>query len=238
MHVDVAFTPAEAAAAPTAIVVDVLRATSTIVQALASGYERVFSCAEIEDALALRASVGEGVLGGERGGVRIAGFDLGNSPREFVRPRAETAILTTTNGTGAIIVAAGRCERVLIGSLLNLDAVAAAARELGEDVAILCAGVEGAFAIDDAYCAGRIVERLGGDARDAAHAASRIARSFANAEEGLGAGRSAANLRAVGLDDDVAWCARESVCDVVPRFVGMRGAGAEVGLEGEGLTAR
>ena len=234
MRIHVAFTPAEEAAAPTGVVVDVLRATSTIAQALASGYRRVLCCAEVEEARALREAVGEGVLGGERHAVRISGFDLGNSPREFVDARAETAILTTTNGTRAIIAAAGRCERVLVASLLNLAAVASAVREHGEDVAIFCSGVEGAFAIDDAYCAGRLVELVGGGRSDAAEAALRLARSFTTPEEGIGAGRSASNLRESGLAEDVAWCAQASVLDVVPRFVGMRGPAAEIsGLTGE-----
>ena len=228
MRVHVAFTPAEAAEAPTGIVVDVLRATSTIAQALASGYRRVLCCAEVEEARAVRASADGGVLAGERFCVRIPGFDLGNSPREFLEPLGETVVLTTTNGTRAIVTAAERCERVLAGSLLNLGAVVTAAREAGDDVAIVCAGVKGEFAMDDAYCAGRIVELLGGEPSDAASAALRIARSFASPVDGLAASQSARNLVDGDLEDDIAWCARESVLAVVPRFVGMSGAAAEV----------
>jgi 2-phosphosulfolactate phosphatase len=230
MRVHVAFTPAEAASAPTGIVVDVLRATSTIVQALDAGYRRVLCCAEVEEARALRAERGEGVLGGERLAVAIPGFDLGNSPREYAEPRAETAILTTTNGTGAIVTAATRCERVLVGSLLNLAAVAAAAREHGEDVAVVCAGVKGAFALDDAYCAGRIAELLDGERTDAAEAAVRLAASFPEGEAALAWSRSGANLRANDLAEDIAWCARESACPVVPRLLALDGAVAEIAL--------
>jgi 2-phosphosulfolactate phosphatase len=226
--VDVAFTPAEAPAVPTGIVVDVLRATSTIVQALEAGYRRVLCCAEIEEARSLRNELEEGVLGGERLALKIPGFDLGNSPREFLEPRAETLLLTTTNGTRAIVAAARSCETVLIGSLLNLDAVAAAARERGADVAVLCAGVDGRLALDDAYCAGRIAELLGGERTDTAEAALRIARSFASPQEALAASE---NPRQSTLLDDIAWCARESVCRVVPRFTQMRGAAAELALE-------
>ena len=109
MRVHVAFTPAEAERAPTAIVVDVIRATSTIAQALAAGYRRILCCAEVEEALALRERLGEGVLAGERKAVAIPGFDLGNSPREFVEPLGETLVLTTTNGTRAILAAAASC---------------------------------------------------------------------------------------------------------------------------------
>lgn len=228
MRVHVAFTPAEAAAAQLAVVVDVLRATSTIVQALAAGYERVLCCEEIEEAKALRESEGDGLLAGERACVRIPGFDLGNSPGEFVVPQGETVILTTTNGTRALVAAARQCERVLAGSLLNLEAVASAAREGGGDVAIVCAGVQGAFAMDDAYCAGRLAEQLGGEPSDAAAAAMRIALSFGSAREGLAASQSARNLVAAGLEEDIDWCARESVLDVVPEVVGLRGSAVNV----------
>ena len=228
MRVHVAFTPAEAAEAPTGIVVDVLRATSTIPQALAAGYRRVLCCGEVEDARRLREAEGGGVLAGERLCVRIPGFDLGNSPREFTTARGDTVILTTTNGTRALVTAASRCERVLAASLLNLAAVVAATRDAGGDVAIFCAGVEGEFAMDDAYVAGRMVELLGGDSTDAAQAAVRLARSFPTAEAGLRASRSARNLLGSGLEEDVAWCARESVLEVVPRFEAMRGPAAEI----------
>ncbi len=228
MRVDVAFTPVEGADAPTGIVVDVLRATSTVVEALASGYGRVLCCAGIEEARALRESEGGGVLAGERLCVRIPGFDLGNSPREFASGGGGTVILTTTNGTRAIVSAVSRCRRVFAAALLNLAAVAAAVRDAGEDAVIFCAGVEGEFALDDAYCAGRIAALLAGETTDAAEAAIRIARSFPSPEEGLRASRSARNLIEGGLEEDISWCARESVRTVVPRFVAMRGAAAEI----------
>ncbi|HEX5798616.1 MAG TPA: 2-phosphosulfolactate phosphatase, partial [Gaiellaceae bacterium] len=128
MRVHVAFIPDEAAAAPTGIVIDVLRATSTIAQALAAGYERVLCVPELDDARALRAELPDSVVGGERDATRVEGFDVGASPREFLEPRARTLILSTTNGTRSVATAAERCDVVLLGSLLNLDAVAAAAR--------------------------------------------------------------------------------------------------------------
>ena len=230
MRVHVAFTPAEAADAPTALVVDVLRASSTIAQALAAGYERVLCCAEVEEARALRARLGQGILAGERACVRIPGFDLGNSPREFTSANGETVVLTTTNGTRALVTAAERCEHVLVASLLNLDTAVAAACGAGSDVAVVCAGVEGEFTLDDAYVAGRIAERLGGEASDAAAAAVRLSRTFASPEEGLRASRSARNLVGAGLEADIAWCARESLLDVVPRVTGMRETAVELSL--------
>jgi 2-phosphosulfolactate phosphatase len=228
VRVHVAFTPAEAAEAPTGIVVDVLRATSTIAQALASGYHRVLCCAEVEEAKALRASEGEGVLAGERKCLRIPGFDLGNSPSEFATASGETVILTTTNGTRALVTAASRCERVFAASLLNLDAVVAAARQYGDDVAIFCAGVKGEFVMDDAYVAGRLVAALDGDSTDAAQAAVRLSGSFTSPEEGMRASQSARNLVNAGLEEDIAWCARESVLEVVPRLKALRDRSVEI----------
>jgi 2-phosphosulfolactate phosphatase len=211
-------------------VIDVLRATSTICQALAAGYERVVCVGEVEEARALAAP---GVaLAGERDNVRIDGFDFGNSPREFVTgsdpaPRVEQVVLTTTNGTRLLLAAAARCEEVLVASLLNLDAVVEAART-ADEVAVLCAGVEGAFAIDDAYVAGRIAAALGGELDDAAIAAVRLAAAFPTAEAGIGGGVSAANIRAAGLGDDIPFCARESVLDVVPRVVARSPTAVEI----------
>jgi 2-phosphosulfolactate phosphatase len=223
----VSFTPAEAASAPLGIVVDVMRATSTIAQALASGYRRVLCCAEIDEARRLRVELGESAItGGEREARLIEGFDVGASPREFLEPRAETLILSTTNGTRAIVAAAASCGEVVLGSLLNLEAVAALARGRGEDVVVLCAGYKDAFAIDDAYCAGRIVSLLGAEPTDSAVASEVIAERFPNAVHGI----NARTYGPPGLEEDIAWVARENALDVVPRFTRMVGAAAEVTL--------
>ena len=224
MHVDAAFTPDETASAPVGIVVDVLRATSTIAQALAAGYERILCCAEIEEARALRRELPDSLVGGERNAERIEGFDVGASPREFIDARAQTLILSTTNGTRAILAAASQCGEVLLGSLLNLGAVVRAAHDHGDDVAIICAGIKGAFALDDAYCAGRIVHLLGAERSDAAIAAELVANAYPDAADGL----NARTYGPAGLEEDIAFCARVDVLDVVPRFSGMVGAAAEI----------
>jgi 2-phosphosulfolactate phosphatase len=229
MLVHVAFTPDERTPARIGIVVDVLRATSTISQALASGFERVLCCAEVEEARELaRAEGGTVVLAGERRLEPIEGFDIGNSPREVARNGAPTLVLSTTNGTRLLVDAASRFDEVYVGSLLNLAAVAAAASASGEDVAVLCAGVLGELALDDAYCAGRIAEALGGDRTDSATAAIRLAGSYGSAYEALSASRSGWNLRRHGMEGDVEWCSRENALAVAPRFARMVGAAAEV----------
>jgi 2-phosphosulfolactate phosphatase len=226
VRVDVAFTADEHAAARVAIVVDVIRATSSIAQALESGYERVLCCAEIDEARSLRSELGdEAVVGGEREGVVVDGFDVGASPREFARgPRAPTLVLTTTNGTRAILRAAERCELVLLGSLLNLSAVAGAARAAGGDIAVVCSGFKGRFALDDAYCAGRIVEALGGRPTDAALAAGLLARAWPTPLEGL----RARTYGPPGIEADIEHCARVDALTTVPRLAGLVGTAAEI----------
>jgi len=232
VRVDVVFTPDEAGAAPTGVVIDVIRATSTMCQALAAGYRRVFCTADVEEARTLRDALGEGILGGERQAVLIPGFDLGNSPREYLEPVAETLVLSTTNGTRAVVSAAQRCERVFIASLLNLYAVVESARGAGEDVVVVCAGVQGTLALDDAFVAGRIVELLAWECTDAAVAAARLATTWSGAEEAFRASKSGRNLmeNAPELEEDIVFCARESVIDVVPRLVAMRDGAAEITL--------
>jgi 2-phosphosulfolactate phosphatase len=224
MRCHVAFTPDEVLEAPVAVVVDVMRATSTIAQALASGYQRVYCCREVEDALALREKLGEGLLGGERNAVQIEGFDLGASPREVLEPRGETLIYSTTNGTRAVLAAAAAGSEVLLGSLLNLNAVAGAVRD---DCVIVCAGFQGRFALDDAYCAGRIVELLGAeDVTDAAKASAVLASAFPTAWDGI----MARTYGPPGLEEDIRYCAQENVVDVVPRLSRMVETAAEITL--------
>jgi 2-phosphosulfolactate phosphatase len=226
------FTPDDAGVAPTGVVIDVIRATSTIRQELAAGYEQVFCVAEVAEAQVLRDALGTGVLGGERHAVRIPGFDLGNSPREYVQPLAETLILSTTNGTRAVVAAAQRCERVYVASLLNLAAVVEAVRAAGEDVVVVCAGVQGTLALDDAFVAGRVVEELGWERTDAAEAATRLVATWTGPEEAFRASKSGRNLmeNAPELEPDIAFCAREGVLDVVPRLVTLRDGAAEIAL--------
>src|SRR5436190_7848290 len=201
-----------------------MRATSTIAQALASGFERVCCAPGIEEARAVREALGEGVLGGEREAVRIPGFDLGASPREVLDARASTLIMSTTNGTRSIVAASAACDVVLLGSLLNLDAVASEAARRGGDVVVLCAGYKNAFAIDDAYCAGRITQLLGGDRSDATVAAEVVAGAYARSIDGI----NARTYGPPGLEDDIEWVAQDNLLDIVPRFSRMVEGAAEI----------
>jgi 2-phosphosulfolactate phosphatase len=226
VRVHVAFTPEEEASAGVGIVVDVVRATSSIAQALASGYERVLCCAEIDEARLLRTELGDdAVVGGERNGVVVDGFDVGASPREFAEgARAPTLILTTTNGTRAILVTVASCGEAYLGSLLNLSAVASAARGNGGDVSIVCSGFKGMFALDDAYCAGRIVAALDGERSDAAIAAEVVSNAWPTPLEGL----NARTYGPPGLEADIEYCAQVDLLTTVPRFNRMVGPAAEI----------
>ncbi len=226
MRVDVAFTPEEPTAAPVAIVVDLMRATSTFAQALAAGYPRVLAAAGIDEARAVRDELGEGLLGGERNALKIEGFDVGASPREFLEGRDVPLIFSTTNGTRAILAAAARAEHVLLGSLLNLDAVVRAAAQRGEDVVVVCAGFQGRFALDDAYCAGRIVELLDAERGDGAKAAALVAAAYPDPLDGI----NARTYGPPGLEEDIAFVARVNALDVVPRLTGMVAGAAEIRL--------
>ena len=197
------------------MVIDVLRATSTVAQALAAGYERVHCCESVESALALR---GHGrVVAGEREWAIPPGFDLGNSPSEFVSPRGEEVVLATTNGSPMMAAAAAHGDQVLLASLLNLEAVVAALSPA--DVLLAGAGTNGRPALEDIYAAGRIATVLPGQRTDAALAAQCVAAGYPAPMDALSDSEDARALVAVGLEDDLRACARESMIDAVPEAV-------------------
>ncbi|MFN2612082.1 MAG: 2-phosphosulfolactate phosphatase [Solirubrobacterales bacterium] len=214
-RVDVALTPAAIAPAQTAVVIDVLRASSTITQALDAGYRRVICCESIDAARRHRAP--GRVLAGESRCLRVPDFELGNSPAAVAagEPLGEELVMATTNGSPAILAAALCSQRVVIGCLLNLAAVVAAIRPDGE-VTIVCAGTDGRAAIEDIYAAGRIVGELEAERSDAALVAERVATGFADPLEPLSVSADGAVLRSSGQGGDISWCAGESRLDIVP----------------------
>ena len=221
----VALEPREDAPADVAIVIDCIRATTTISHALDTGYDCVICVGEIEHAHAERA---EGVLlGGERHGVLIEGFDLGNSPAEYAERRGDRLVLTTTNGTRAILQSVAEAQTVLVGALVNAQALvdaALAAAPADGTIAIRCAGVRGEVALDDAYVAGVLVERLraarpGDFATDGARTALAIARAYPDALAALTDSQSARDLEGTGLEADIARCAQVDILATAPRVV-------------------
>ena len=213
--IDVAFLGTDVRPAGTAVVVDVLRATSTITLALASGYERVLVAGSIDDARDLRTP--QRTLAGEVDCARAPGFDLGNSPEETLDPRTLELVLATTNGAPAIVASAAVADEVIAAALLNLDAVLAHLAG-ADDVLLVCAGTDGRVSIEDVYLAGRLSAALGGSRSDAAHIAEAVAAAYPTPLEALEASAGAVGLRREDLDSDIAFCAQESIVDAVPRL--------------------
>lgn len=162
-----------------AVIVDVLRATTTLTVAIANGARAVIPCATPAEALSLRARRPGTLACGEREGRIVEGFDLGNSPYEYTRERVaeRTLAFASTNGSRALLAARDVRRRVL-AAFINAAAVIDAVR--GEaDVTIVCAGKLGGFSVEDACCAGLLVARLAQRGAVAGNAAARFARSLA-----------------------------------------------------------
>ncbi len=215
---DVALTRRDPLAAEVIIVIDCIRATTTIDRAISAGYEQIFCVGSVNEARGLAAGLDRAVLGGERRGVAPRGFDLGNSPRQYESPIGRVLVLTTTNGTRAILKATREAQHVLIGSLASIDAVSACALDLAKagGIAIRCAGVRGEAALDDVAVAGRFVERLidldeGRQLTDASRVALATSRAHSDITTALVASRSALDLEGTGHEADVLDCARENL---------------------------
>ncbi len=232
--IDVTFLATDVRPAGTAVVIDVLRATSTITLALASGYERVLVAGSIDAATALRA--GDRTLAGEVACARAPGFDLGNSPEEMRLPSTPDLVLATTNGAPAILASSAVADDVLVASLLNLDAVC---EQLAgrDDVLLVCAGTDGRVSIEDVYLAGRISAALEGPKTDAAQVAEAVAAAYPTAFDALSASGGAVGLRREGLQSDIEFCAQESVVDVVGWFTATQDGAAVVTVAAVAVAA-
>jgi 2-phosphosulfolactate phosphatase len=230
----------EELAGGTAVVIDVLRSATTIVHALAAGAEEVVPCLEVADALALAEKwpANEVLLGGERNGLPIEGFQLGNSPEEYTPERVsgKTVIFTSTNGTRAMNHA--RCaDEIIIAAFVNASAVARRLLDR-QQVHILCSGSNGQIAQDDVLLAGMLVERI---SRQGGLTYEQNAQAITAREQWLAAfavpqamgleplepERLAAELRkslggqkltALGLQDDILAAAQFDRFDIVPRL--------------------
>ncbi len=235
MKIDVHFTPLGVGelAGRGVVVVDVLRATTTIVTALANGAKAVIPAATSEEAVRLASNLEkDGVLlAGERRCVKIEGFALGNSPREM-EPAAvagKTVVLATTNGTPALVAAQGG-DPVLVGAPVNFKALVERARAVlaeRRDLVILCAGREKQFAIEDAYMAGRLVKAVKKGLRklelnDAARVALGLTGELEGWKEALEDSEAARQLAEVDLAEDVDFAARADRFGVVPTYADRR----------------
>ncbi|MDG3005068.1 2-phosphosulfolactate phosphatase [Paludisphaera mucosa] len=163
VHLLPSLIPSGALRGGVAVVIDVLRASTTIVHALAHGCTAVIPCGEIDEARRVAAGLprGSALLGGERHGVPIEGFDLGNSPGEYTAEacRGRTLVMTTTNGTRALL-ASLEAETVLVGSFVNFAATVQRLIHEERPVHLVCAGTEGAVSYEDALLAGAFAGRF------------------------------------------------------------------------------
>jgi 2-phosphosulfolactate phosphatase len=231
MRIEVSLLPTQTfdASRSVCIVVDVLRASSSIVTLLERGASPVVAAAGIDEARALHGRLPGYLLCGERGGLPPRGFDYGNSPAEFSRLAlaGRGAILATSNGT-RLLAQLADAPAVIVGCLLNRTAAASAAiaiaRERDLDVAVACSAAYGGttFVLEDALGAGAIVDAvLSGEPALAAGDAARFARDgFVSAARDLSAAVASAyhakELIEAGFEEDVAYCARLDVSTVVP----------------------
>jgi len=219
-----------------AVVIDVLRASSVIVAALGAGATRVVAVATVDEGRACAKRLGGNqaglgrdrvVLGGERGALRLPGYDLGNSPLEYT-PEAvagRTVILTTTNGTQAV-ARARAADAVLVAALTNAGAVTSWLLDRRQDVTIICAGTEGRLSLDDLFCGGLLVSQVlePGFVRHLTDGV-RLAlgwhdANIGNATHVLQSCVHGQRLTSKGFIDDIGFCARIDGTDVVPVWDG------------------
>jgi len=212
----------------TALVIDVLRASTTIITALSNGCAAIVPVADPQDARRRAAEAGNGtaLVAGERRGEPIPGFDLGNSPVEFLSPhvRGKTVYFTTSNGTRALL-ASRAAATIGIAALLNATAAAAWAIEAGRDVTIVCSGSHGRHSLEDWTCGGLVVARIltavpDAALTDAAHDALETGRRYgADVVRLKHDAPWARRLIAAGRAADVDACLRLDTTTLVPRYV-------------------
>lgn len=230
MSIHVFFTPREidpaVVADAQAVVIDVVRATTSMVEALAHGARGIYPTGSTEGAVRLAASLGreDTLLCGERRGLKVEGFDLGNSPAEFVEDAVDgrRLVWSTTNGTPAFAGVEDAAD-VMAAAFTNLSAVAAEVRD-AERLVIVCAGAADRFGLDDALCAGHLVRRVlaarDGEPTlgDAARAAALLAAATEPSVEVLERTAAGRALAEIGLAADLEICAQVDRHAVVPRM--------------------
>lgn len=233
MHIDVALTPESLSPKKLegrqVVIIDTLRATTTIVNALANGARAVVPVTEPSQAVEIRDKLGADnvLLGGEREGLRIENFDLGNSPEEYSEEvvSGKTIALCTTNGS-RLFTQFRYSGSVWVGSFLNLLAVVDGSGAEGSDLTIICAGHEGDFSMEDTLCAGGFIDALSDrftvdiNMNDSA----KLALLHYNANRGrlleaMSDGEHGRRLSALGFDKDIAFAADRDKFDIAPRFV-------------------
>ncbi|MBM4279001.1 MAG: 2-phosphosulfolactate phosphatase [Deltaproteobacteria bacterium] len=210
------------------VVIDVLRATSVITHAVSRGILEIIPVATVEEAFEMVKHFphNTALLGGERGSRKIEGFDLGNSPREYIaeKVKGKRLILTTTNGTKAFhSVSSGK--EVMAGSFFNIAAIARRCLDLGHDLLIFPSGDEGRFSLEDTVCGGMLIDRILAEVRtpvvlrDASQSALILYQRFKeNLIEAFRLSTHGRDLMERGFEEDLAYCAQVDITDIVPIF--------------------
>ena len=198
------------------VVFDILRATSTMVTALEHGVSEIIPAVSIEGALALKNTRPHALLGGERHGDKIAGFDLGNSPSEYTNLCGAQIISTTTNGTIALN-ACSKASMVLVGAILNLGAIIDLVKSVApKRLLAVCSGTGEGIALEDAWAAGALVEAFQHeDCTDSALMTLSVRRHYPSAAEALRLSKNGKALQSRGKVHDVAWCERSSLWNTI-----------------------
>jgi len=229
MKVDVVFTAddirEEKIEGKNVVVIDVLRATSVMVTALARGVEEIHVFKGVEEVFEAGRGQKEAILCGERRGVKVEGFDYGNSPLEYGEEVAgKKMYMTTSNGTKAL-VGSTKGRRVFTGSFLNLDAVVKKVLDEEEDLVAVCAGTDGEFSLDDALCAGMLVDGVvgaiaGAELTDSAIAVRRIAMGSQEPKVSLKGSGHYSYLESIDFHEDLDYCLSLNLYDIVPEYRG------------------
>ncbi|SKC91773.1 2-phosphosulfolactate phosphatase [Maledivibacter halophilus] len=208
------------------VVIDVLRATSTIVTALANNAFSVIPVEHIEEARKIREDEKEGMilLGGEREAKIIDGFHFGNSPLSYMEDKVKDrkVVLTTTNGTRTIKACIGG-ENLYIASFLNVTAVIEKLIEYGKDIVIVCSGTDGQYSMDDALCAGMIISLINNMKNiittDLGWTIKELYEAYKYDFHGLLKNcRHYKRLKENGFEEDLKYCLQTDIYDIVPIY--------------------
>jgi len=224
-EIDVCLTPRlidlHAVSGKTAVVVDILRATSCMTAGLGSGLREIRPFASLEEC---RKMKDEGYLiAGERNGKKVDGFDLGNSPFDYLAAAEDGSkvAVTTTNGTLAIEKSSG-AEHVVIGSFLNLDALARWVSNRENDILIVCAGWKGKVNLEDTLFAGALIDRIGQNYSLTTDAPLVALHCYRGMRDDLlhhvMSSSHARRLKRLNIETDISYCLKHNVFDVVPRL--------------------
>lgn len=207
------------------VIIDVLRATSVMITALANGAKAVYPYKDIESVLENSKKSKSFVLGGERKGLKIEGFDFGNSPLEYTREAVEgkDMFMTTSNGTRAIENSANGSKKLFIAAFLNVESVAEKILKENDNTVIVCSGTDDNFSLDDALCAGEIIKRVKEKNKnvhltDISLAMKKLAETSISIENTLEGSKHFEYLKTIGFYGDMNHCFTMDMFDIVPEY--------------------